>query len=50
MTSTKDVNWDMDFDNRISSNTPNAHKMKTLLDSKGCGFCLAKWTQLTLHL
>jgi len=50
MTSVKDVDWEHDHDNRISSNTPNAYKMKTLLDSKGCGFCLAKWTQLTLHL
>ena len=25
-------------------------KLKTNLDKVGCGFCLAKWTQVTLHL
>ena len=25
-------------------------KVKKQLDSKGCGFCLAKWTQVTMHL
>ena len=25
-------------------------KVKEQLDSKGCGFCLAKWTQVTIHL
>lgn len=28
----------------------NRAKMKDLLDQKGCGFCLAKWTQVTMHL
>ena len=26
------------------------HDIKKELDSKGCGFCLAKWTQVTIHL
>jgi hypothetical protein len=26
------------------------HDIKKELDSKGCGFCLAKWTQVTMHL
>jgi len=25
-------------------------KVKKQLDAKGCGFCLAKWTQVTMHL
>ena len=25
-------------------------KTKDKLDSVGCGFCLAKWTQVTIHL
>jgi organic radical activating enzyme len=28
----------------------NFHKTKQQLDSVGCGFCLAKWTQVTMHL
>jgi len=28
----------------------NYGKVKQQLDSKGCGFCLAKWTQVTMHL
>lgn len=45
---------DMEFekyqDGRIINNYPNRQKMKELLDSKGKGFCLAKWTQVTMHL
>jgi len=26
------------------------HVIKKELDSQGCGFCLAKWTQVTMHL
>jgi hypothetical protein len=26
------------------------HKTKEKLDNVGCGFCLAKWTQVTMHL
>jgi len=28
----------------------NFTEMKQKLDSVGCGFCLAKWTQVTMHL
>ena len=28
----------------------NAHKIKTELDKTSCSFCLAKWTQVTIHL
>jgi MoaA/NifB/PqqE/SkfB family radical SAM enzyme len=48
MPSIKDVNFDMS-NNRIQ-NQSNREKMKELLDAKGCGFCLAKWTQVTMHL
>jgi organic radical activating enzyme len=33
---------------KISTNQFDANKKK--LDSVGCGFCLAKWTQVTMHL
>ena len=28
----------------------NFEETKKNLDSVGCGFCLAKWTQVTMHL
>ena len=28
----------------------NLNPTKKLLDSKGCGFCMAKWSQVTMHL
>ena len=28
----------------------NFKQVKKELDSIGCGFCLAKWTQVTIHL
>ena len=28
----------------------NFTEMKQKLDSVGCGMCLAKWTQVTMHL
>lgn len=34
--------------NKISTNQFESNKKK--LDSVGCGFCLAKWTQVTMHL
>jgi organic radical activating enzyme len=35
---------------QIVQSESNRAKMKDLLDQKGCGFCLAKWTQVTMHL
>jgi organic radical activating enzyme len=32
------------------NNEQNLNKVKTLLNSTGCGFCLAKFRQVTLHL
>jgi len=34
--------------NKVIGN--NFKEMKQKLDSVGCGFCLAKWTQVTMHL
>lgn len=48
-----DINWDIDTrdtSNQITRSTHNVHQVKELLNSKGCGFCLAKFTQVTLHL
>ena len=28
----------------------NSQEVKDKLDKVGCGFCLAKWTQVTIHL
>tara|TARA_Y100001972_G_scaffold26210_1_gene32033 strand:+ start:447 stop:2195 length:1749 start_codon:yes stop_codon:yes gene_type:complete len=50
MKSINDIDWEKEKYDVISSNLSNSKKMKTLLDSKGCGFCLAKWTQVTMHL
>ena len=38
------------FDIGIPQNERNFSEMRRILDSTGPGFCLAKWTQLTLHL
>ena len=34
----------------IVPSVENYQPMKELLDNTGCGFCLAKWTQVTTHL
>ena len=34
--------------NKVIGN--NFKEMKQKLDGVGCGFCLAKWTQVTMHL
>lgn len=35
---------------RVFSNEKNLQKVKSLLDNKSCSLCLAKFTQVTLHL
>ena len=45
-----DVDWERYDNGTISVNHANSKKMKQLLDSKGCGFCVAKWSQVTMHL
>lgn len=47
----KDIIWLTDIGtNRIQNNPVNIEKTKELLDSTGPGFCLAKFTQVTMHL
>ena len=45
----KDVNIEKDALGSLHTQL-NQQKMKSLLDSTGPGFCLAKWTQVTMHL
>ena len=47
----KDIIWITDIgSNRIQNGPINIEKTKELLDSTGPGFCLAKFTQVTMHL
>jgi organic radical activating enzyme len=46
----KNANLNKGDNNFVLYNDENRKKVKDLLDSKGCGFCLAKWTQVTMHL
>ena len=50
MTKIKDHEWDLTTWGNRKLSHGNLNKMKGLLDSKGPGFCLAKWTQVTMHL
>lgn len=43
-----DIGWDNPA--HVDNNDENIQKVKQLLDSKGPGFCLAKWNQVTMHL
>lgn len=44
------VVWTRNSSGDIISNKENVDKVKTLLNETGCGFCLAKFTQVTMHL
>jgi len=44
------VVWTRNNSGDIISNKENVDKVKTLLNETGCGFCLAKFTQVTMHL
>lgn len=48
--SVEDVEWDLNKYGHLEFTYDNRNKMKDLLDRTGCGFCLAKWTQVTMHL
>ena len=50
MTDINNLHWEKTTwgNKKLSHN--NLAKMKNLLDDKGPGFCLAKWTQVTMHL
>lgn len=46
-----DVPFEKDLDTgKIINNNANRKHMYDLLNAKGPGFCLAKWTQVTMHL
>ena len=47
-----DFNWEYrpGADGYIANNDDNLNNVKNLLDSTGCGFCLAKFRQVTMHL
>jgi organic radical activating enzyme len=49
---TQDYTWDMEGPNKdeFSLNDTNRKQMRDLLNTTGPGFCLAKWTQVTMHL
>lgn len=46
----EDISFDRDSKNHVIKNNHNIEKMRDLLNETGPGFCLAKWTQVTLHL
>ena len=46
----QEVDWAKESDGTIGNNHHNLEKIKSLLDSKGCGFCMAKFKQVTMHL
>jgi organic radical activating enzyme len=48
--SINDINWEKGGTGGIINNKENIINVKNLLDSTGPGFCLAKFTQVTLHL
>lgn len=51
MTSLENADFDRWSDGRIRNDTDkNKRLMKEMLDETGPGFCLAKWTQVTMHL
>jgi len=45
-----DIIWIKNNNNYINASSENIQNVKTLLDSTGPGFCLAKFTQVTMHL
>lgn len=45
-----DMKWERYTNGLIQHNPQNLEQMKNLLGSTGCGFCLAKFRQVTLHL
>ena len=47
----KDFDWEINpRTNKYDPIGRNQQHMKDLLNSTGPGFCLAKWTQVTMHL
>jgi len=50
MTSINDIKWDRYSHGMLQHNDNNIANMKGLLGETGCGFCLAKFRQVTMHL
>lgn len=46
----EELTWDKFSNGVLEHNDNNIWNMKSLLDNTGCGFCLAKFKQVTLHL
>jgi len=46
----EEVDWIRDDRGETLPGTANRNKMLNLLNETGPGFCLAKWTQVTMHL
>ena len=46
----KDVGWSGEDHRSVANNSENINKVKNLLNTTGCGFCLAKFKQVTIHL
>jgi hypothetical protein len=44
------VNWEKSSSGDIGNTVSNLDKLDTLLGTTGCGFCLAKFKQVTMHL
>ena len=47
---TDNFEWNRDRQNNVLLDNQNRITMKNLLNETGPGFCLAKWTQVTMHL
>lgn len=45
-----DVDWKTTDHGYVEASSVNVEKIKDLLNETGCGFCLAKFRQVTLHL
>lgn len=46
----KEFEWDRAYDGKMEMSHHNRLQMQELLNETGPGFCLAKWTQVTMHL
>ena len=46
----EEVEWIRDDRGETLPGTANRNKMLNLLNETGPGFCLAKWTKVTMHL
>lgn len=45
-----DLKWTYNKDGTVSGDRKNIENAQSLLNHTGCGFCLAKFTQVTMHL